>query len=88
MVIIALALFEKEIENKILLALYRYYLQDITFERAAQEAGVPLYLFIKYVNDNDFPIVHTDKDVTEGIRKVVELMKQKGIDVSKLPLPA
>ena len=77
----------KGFEKRILLALYKYYLEDITFERAAEEANIPLYLFVKYVNDNNFPIVHTDKDVTEGIRKVIELMKKKGMDTSKLPIP-
>jgi hypothetical protein len=46
-----------------------------------------LYVFIEYVNDNEFPIVHTDKDVTDGIRKVIKLMKEKGIEVKKLPIP-
>lgn len=74
-------------EERILLALYRYYLSDITFERAAEEANVPLYVFIEYVNDIEFPIVHTDKDVIDGIRKVIRLMKEKGMDVRKLPMP-
>jgi predicted HTH domain antitoxin len=76
-----------EEEKRILLALYRYYLSDITFEKAAEEAKVPLYVFIEYVNDNEFPIVHTDKDVIDGIRKVIRLMKEKGIEVKKLPIP-
>jgi predicted HTH domain antitoxin len=77
----------KDVEEKILLALYRYYLSDITFERAAEEAGVPIYLFIKYVNDNNFPIVHTDKDIIDGLHKVIELMKEMGIETRKLPVP-
>jgi len=74
-------------EERILLALYRYYLSDITFERAAEEANVPLYVFIEYVNDKEFPIVHTDKDIIDGVRKVIKLMKEKGMDVRKLPMP-
>jgi hypothetical protein len=76
----------KELEEKILLALYRYYLHDITFEKVAEDAGVPLYFLIKYVNDYNLPIVHTDKDVTDGIKKVLNLMKEKGMDTSKLEI--
>ncbi len=77
-------LLSKEIKKRILLALYRYYLEDITFEKAAEKADVPLYLFIKFVNDNCFPIVHTEADVREGIKKVMKLAKKEGI---KLPMP-
>lgn len=74
-------------EDKILLALYRYYISDITFERAAEEANVPIYFLVQYVNDNNLPIVLTEKDITDGIQKVIKLMKEEGMDVSKLPMP-
>lgn len=74
-------------EDKILLALYRYYLSDITFERAAEEASIPVYFLVQYVNDNNLPIVLTEKDVTDGIQKVIKLMKEEGMDISKLQIP-
>ena len=70
--------------KKILVGLYHYYLEDITFERAAEKAGVPLFVFIKFVNDNSLPIVHTEADVREGLKKVAALAKKVGI---KLPMP-
>jgi hypothetical protein len=78
----------KEFEKNILFALYKYYTRDITFERAAEEANVPIYFLVQFVNHNDLPIVHTEKDVTDGIQKVVRLMEEKGMDVSKLKLLA
>ena len=76
----------KEFEKKILFALYKYYTRDITFEKAAEEVNVPIYFLVQFVNHNDLPIVHTDKDVTDGIQKVITLMKKKGMDVSKLEI--
>ncbi len=77
----------KEMKEKILLALYKYYLSDITFERAAEDANVPIYFLVQYVNDNYLPLVYTDKDVTDGIRKVIILMKKEGMDTTKLKIP-
>jgi len=74
-------------EDKILLALYRYYISDITFEKAAEEANVPVYFLVQYVNDNNLPIVLTEKDVTDGIRKVMILMRKEGMDICKLHIP-
>lgn len=79
---------QKEMEKKILVALYKYYTNDVTFERAAEDENVPIVLFVNYVNDNDLPIVHTDKDVIVGRQKVIALMRERGLDVSKLRLPA
>ena len=70
----------------ILVALYRYYTNDITFERAAEIANAPIYFLVQFVNDNDLPIVHTDKDVTDGLHKVLELMKKEHMDISKLKI--
>ncbi len=80
----------KEHESKILLALYKYYLSDMTFEKVAEDANVPIYFLVQYVNHNNLPIVHTEKDVRDGYSKVIGMMIKKGIDVSKLkiPLPA
>jgi len=86
MITMAFKKIPKEFEEKILLALYRYYLHDITFEKVAEDAGVPLYFLIRYVNDYDLPIVHTDKDVTDGVKKVLELMKEKGMNTGKLEI--
>jgi len=78
----------KKFEERILLALYKYYLSDITFERAAEEANVPIYFLIQYVNHNNLPIVHTEEDVRIGIEKVRLLMGKTGMDTKKLPLLA
>ena len=86
MVIMTIKQLLKHHESRILLALYKYYLSDITFERAAEEADVPIYLLVQYVNHNDLPIVHTEKDVRDGYNKVIELMVEKGIDVGKLKI--
>lgn len=76
----------EEFKEKALFALYKYYLNDITFEKTAEDAGIPIYFLVQFVNDNDLPIVHTDKDVTDGIKKVLELMKQRGMDTSKFEI--
>jgi predicted HTH domain antitoxin len=68
---------KKEERERILIALYRYYLDDITFERAAEEANVPLYVFIKFVEDNKLPIIYTYKDTNQGIKKVFKLLRVK-----------
>ncbi len=73
----------QEFKERALVALYKYYLNDITFEKTAEDAGVPIYFLVKFVNDNDLPIVHTDKDVTDGIKKVLELMRESGMDTKK-----
>jgi len=66
-------------EAKILQALQRYYLDDITFERVAEEAGLTLRELIEYFNKFELPIVHTEKDVTEGIKKLDALMHKHGM---------
>jgi hypothetical protein len=78
----------KEFEGKILLALYRYYVEDVTFERVAEDANIPVYFFIQYVNDNELPMIHTEGDVKEGIKKVLHLMEKKGIIAAGLKVPA
>lgn len=77
----------RDLEKDILVALFRYYVNDITFERAAENANIPIYFLIQYVNDNNLPIVHTEKDITDGIQKVVRLMERKGMDTGGLKLP-
>ena len=75
-------------KEKMLLSLYRYYLSDMTFERVAEDAHVPVYFLVQFVNDNNLPIVFTEKDVRDGLHKVVELMRHEGIDTTKLPICA
>ena len=55
-------------ETKILVALQRYYLDDITLERVAEVAGLTLHELIEYFNKFELPVVHTEKDVVEGIK--------------------
>jgi hypothetical protein len=78
----------EQYKEKILLGLYKYYLSDITFEKVAEEANVPIYFLVQFVNDNNLPIVLTEKDATDGIQKVIKLMKKEGMDVTKLPILA
>jgi len=66
-------------EAKILQALQRYYLDDITFERVAEEAGLTLHELIEYFNKFELPVVHTEKDVVEGIKKLDALMQKHGM---------
>jgi len=66
-------------DTRVLATLQRYYLDDITFEKAANDAGITLYELIEYVKKNELPIVLTDEDRVEGIRKVSELMEKHGM---------
>jgi len=66
-------------ETGVLVTLQRYYLDDITFEKVASDAGITLYELIEYVRKNELPIVLTDEDRVEGIRKVSELMEKHGM---------
>jgi len=66
-------------ETKLLRALQRYYLNDITFERIAEEAELTIYELIEYFKEYELPVVHTEKDVVEGIRKLDALMQKQGM---------
>ena len=66
-------------EAKVLRALQKYYLDDITFERIAEEAGMTIYELIEYFNRYELPVVHTEKDVVEGIKKLDALMQRYGM---------
>ena len=63
-------------EAEILGALQKYYLNDITFERIAEEAGITIHELIEVFNKYRLPIVHTEKDVAEGIKKLDALMQR------------
>ena len=66
-------------EAKVLRALQKYYLDDITFERVAEEAEITIHELIEYFNKYELPIVHTEKDVVEGIKKLDTLMQRHGM---------
>lgn len=66
-------------ETSVLVTLQRYYLDDITFEKVASDAGIALYELIEYVRKNELPIVLTEEDRVDGIRKVSELMEKHGV---------
>ena len=66
-------------EGKVLAALQMYYLGDITFERVAEEAGITIYELIEYFKKHELPIIHTEKDVADGIKKLDELMERCGM---------
>lgn len=66
-------------EAKVLRALQKYYLDDITFERVAEEAEITIHELIEYFNRYELPVVHTEKDVVEGIKKLDTLMQRHGM---------
>lgn len=66
-------------EGNLLRALQRYYLEDISFERAAEEAGVTIHELVEYVKKHALPVIHTEKDVVDGLRKVNNLMQIHGV---------
>lgn len=66
-------------ETRLLLALQRYYLGGISFERVARDAGTAIQELIDYVRAKDLRIILTDKDRVEGLKKVSSLMEQHGM---------
>ena len=64
-------------EGRLLNVLRRYYTaNDISFERAAREAGITVYEMIEYVRRKKLPIVWTEQDKADGARRVSVLMKK------------
>jgi len=61
-----------------LLALQRYYVDDVTFARAAREVGVSISELIDFMGENDLPIVYEEADMVEGIKKVSGLLEERG----------
>jgi len=68
-----------ERELRVLLALQRYYVDDVTFARAAREASVSISELIDFMGKNDLPIVYEEADMVEGIRKVSRLLEERGV---------
>jgi len=68
-----------ERELRMLLALQRYYIDDITFTRAAREGSVGISELIDFMGKNDLPIVYEEADMVEGIRKVSLLLEERGV---------
>jgi len=66
-------------ERKTLCVLQKYYLEDVSLERAAEEESVSLLAVIDYIIKNELPFVHEVEDVTEGIKKVDKLMERVGM---------
>lgn len=64
-------------EERVLNVLHRYYAAgDISFERAAREAGITVYEMIEYVRRKKLPIVWTEQDKADGARRVDMLLKK------------
>jgi len=68
-----------EKELRVLLVLQRYYVDDVTFARAAREAGVSISELIDFMGKNDLPIVYEEADVVEGIKKISGLLEERGV---------
>lgn len=66
-------------ERRILCVLQKYYLEDISLERAAEEESALLLAVIDYMIKNELPFVHEVEDITEGIQKVDKLMERVGM---------
>lgn len=66
-------------EEELLRALQRYYMEDITFERVAEEGNVTIHELVEYVRKHELPIIHTEKDVVEGLKKINSLMLSHGM---------
>jgi len=66
-------------ERRILFVLQKYYLEDVSLERAAEEEGAPLLAVVNFMIRNELPFVHEVEDVSEGIRKVDRLMEKAGM---------
>ncbi|MEM2936107.1 MAG: hypothetical protein QW231_02900 [Candidatus Bathyarchaeia archaeon] len=66
-------------ERRILFVLQKYYLEDVSLERAAEEESVPLLAVIDYMIKNELPFVHEVEDISEGIKKVDKLMERVGM---------
>lgn len=68
-----------EKDLRVLLVLQRYYVDDVTFARAAREAGVSISELIDFMGKKDLPIVYEEADVVEGIKKVSGLLEERGV---------
>ena len=68
-----------ERELRVLLALQMYYIDDVTFARAAREANISISELIDFMGKNDLPIVYEEADMVEGIRKVSRLLEERGV---------
>jgi hypothetical protein len=66
-------------KKKKLLALQRYYIDDVTLARAARDAGIELIDMLEFMRTHDLPIIYDERDVAEGIAKVSSLMEEAGI---------
>jgi len=64
---------KKNKTKSILTALHQYYSENISFEKAAEKARVPLFLFIKFVSDNNLPIIHSKADAEKGLKQLLRL---------------
>ena len=72
--------FQSIDEKRVLKVLERYYRRnEISFERAASEAGTGVYLMIEYIRKHKLPIVWTEIDRAEGLRKVKSIMNKMRI---------
>lgn len=66
-------------EDRVLLALQRYYIDDITFEKAAHDAGITIYEMIEYTRKNKLPVILTDDDRVDGIKRVSYILEKRGL---------
>jgi len=66
-------------ELRALIAMQRYYLGEISFQRVAYEAGISIHELLELVNKYDLRIISSDEDVVEGLRRLSEVLESKGI---------
>ena len=71
-------------EKNILKALYNLLTNSgkLTMEKAAQDQGINPHLLLVYTNEHSIPLI-SQKDNFEALTKVLDLMKEKNVDIPK-----
>ena len=69
----------KKGDLQILLTLQRYYVDDITLARSAEDAGVSLWHLIDFMARKKLPVVYEEGDAVEGLKKVSRLLSHLGV---------
>jgi len=70
---------DEERELKALIQLQRYYLGEISFQRAAYEARVSVYELLEIVRKYGLRMIGSDRDRVLGLRRVCELLEERGV---------
>jgi len=69
---------DRDKELRMVLAMQRYYLDEFTFQRAAEEAGVSVYELIELVRKHDLRLADSVEDIRLGLERVDKLLEKYG----------